>query len=58
MGIIVKYIEPNNEDKNFRFWPRKVLKGLASARVSWQHSIPPVKELRYSIMMRTLRTKP
>jgi alkylated DNA repair dioxygenase AlkB len=28
------------------------------SRESWQHSIPPVKELRYAIMMRTLRAKP
>jgi hypothetical protein len=27
LGIIVKYIEPNNEGKIFSFWPRKVLKG-------------------------------
>ncbi|HEX7256079.1 MAG TPA: hypothetical protein VF236_09155 [Gaiellaceae bacterium] len=26
------------------------------ARTSWQHSIPPTKELRYSITFRTLRT--
>jgi DNA oxidative demethylase len=25
------------------------------ARTSWQHSIPPTKELRYSITFRTLR---
>jgi alkylated DNA repair dioxygenase AlkB len=25
------------------------------SRETWQHSIPPVKELRYAIMMRTLR---
>src|SRR6266542_3439828 len=28
------------------------------SREIWQHSIPPAKELRYSITMRTLRTKP
>ena len=27
------------------------------ARTSWQHSIPPTKELRYSITFRTLRRK-
>jgi len=27
------------------------------ARTSWQHSIPPTKELRYSITFRTLRTR-
>jgi alkylated DNA repair dioxygenase AlkB len=29
-----------------------------ASRELWQHSIPPVKDLRYSIMMRTLRAKP
>lgn len=28
-----------------------------AARTQWQHSIPPVKELRYSISMRVLRKK-
>ena len=28
------------------------------ARRSWQHSIPPTKELRYSITFRTLRKRP
>jgi alkylated DNA repair dioxygenase AlkB len=27
-----------------------------ASRESWQHSIPPVQELRYAIMMRTLKT--
>ena len=29
-----------------------------ASRETWQHSIPPVKELRYAVIMRTLRTKP
>lgn len=28
------------------------------ARTQWQHSIPPMKALRYSISMRTLRRRP
>ncbi len=28
-----------------------------ASREIWQHSIPPVKELRYAIMMRTVRAK-
>jgi alkylated DNA repair dioxygenase AlkB len=28
-----------------------------AARTAWQHSIPPTKELRYSITFRTLRSK-
>ena len=38
--------------------PRSIYLMSGSSRESWQHSIPPVKELRYSIMMRTLRAKP
>jgi alkylated DNA repair dioxygenase AlkB len=29
-----------------------------ASRELWQHSIPPVKELRYAIMMRTIRMTP
>jgi alkylated DNA repair dioxygenase AlkB len=38
--------------------PRSVYLMSGPSRESWQHSIPPVKELRYAIMMRTLRAKP
>ena len=38
--------------------PRSVYLMSGASRESWQHSIPPVKDLRYSIMMRTLRAKP
>jgi alkylated DNA repair dioxygenase AlkB len=38
--------------------PRSIYLMSGAARGSWQHSIPPVKELRYAIMMRTLRPKP
>jgi alkylated DNA repair dioxygenase AlkB len=38
--------------------PRSVYLMSGAAREIWQHSIPPVKELRYAIMMRTLRVKP
>jgi len=37
--------------------PRSIYLLSGPARESWQHSIPAVKELRYAIMMRTLRTK-
>lgn len=37
--------------------PRSIYLMSAASREIWQHSIPPVKELRYSIMMRTLRAK-
>jgi alkylated DNA repair dioxygenase AlkB len=38
--------------------PRSIYLMSGAARESWQHSIPPVKELRYAIMMRTLRARP
>ena len=37
--------------------PRSIYVMSGPSRESWQHSIPPVKELRYAIMMRTLRAK-
>jgi DNA oxidative demethylase len=36
--------------------PRSGYVLAGKARTSWQHSIPPTKELRYSITFRTLRT--
>jgi alkylated DNA repair dioxygenase AlkB len=36
--------------------PRSIYLMSGASRESWQHSIPPVKELRYALMMRTLRT--
>jgi alkylated DNA repair dioxygenase AlkB len=38
--------------------PRSIYLMSGASREIWQHSIPPVKDLRYSIMMRTLRAKP
>src|SRR5829696_262362 len=38
--------------------PRSGYVLTGAARRSWQHSIPPTKELRYSITFRTLRRKP
>jgi alkylated DNA repair dioxygenase AlkB len=38
--------------------PRSIYLMSGPSRESWQHSIPPVKELRYSIMMRTLGAQP
>jgi len=35
--------------------PRSIYLMSGAAREIWQHSIAPVKELRYSIMLRTLR---
>ena len=38
--------------------PRSGYVLAGEVRRSWQHSIPPTKELRYSITFRTLRRKP
>jgi len=38
--------------------PRSIYLMSGASREVWQHSIPPVKELRYSIMMRTTRARP
>ena len=38
--------------------PRSIYLMSGASREIWQHSIAPVKELRYAIMMRTLRTRP
>lgn len=37
--------------------PRSAYRLAGSCRASWQHSIPPTKELRYSITFRTLRAR-
>ena len=38
--------------------PRSLYILDGQARTKWQHSIPPTKELRYSISMRTLKRRP
>lgn len=38
--------------------PRSIYFMSGAARATWQHSIPAVKELRYSVVMRTLRATP
>jgi alkylated DNA repair dioxygenase AlkB len=38
--------------------PRSLYMLSGPVRNQWQHSIPPTKELRYSITFRTLRRKP
>jgi alkylated DNA repair dioxygenase AlkB len=48
-----------NRDEVFsiELQPSSIYLMSGASRESWQHSIPPVKELRYAIMMRTLRAK-
>jgi alkylated DNA repair dioxygenase AlkB len=50
------------KDEARRVWevllePRSGYVLAGEARTSWQHSIPPTKELRYSITFRTLRRR-
>jgi alkylated DNA repair dioxygenase AlkB len=47
-----------DETLSIELQPRSIYLLSGASRASWQHSIPPVKELRYSIMLRTLRAKP
>jgi alkylated DNA repair dioxygenase AlkB len=44
------------ETVSIELQPRSVYLMSGPSRQLWQHSIPPVKELRYSIVMRTLRS--
>jgi alkylated DNA repair dioxygenase AlkB len=37
--------------------PRSAYLLTGEARTTWRHSIPPMKELRYSVTFRTLRTR-
>jgi DNA oxidative demethylase len=41
-----------------RLEPRSLYLIGGEARMQWQHSIPPTKELRYSITMRTIKKQP
>jgi alkylated DNA repair dioxygenase AlkB len=43
------------ETREFRLEPRSAYVLRGPARKEWEHSIPPVKQLRYSITFRTLR---
>ena len=46
----------NREVLSIELQPRSIYLMSGASRESWQHSIPPVKELRYAIMMRTVRS--
>jgi len=46
---------PEREVEELVLEPRSLYVLDGPARTQWQHSIPPVKELRYSITFRTLR---
>ncbi|HWO41387.1 MAG TPA: alpha-ketoglutarate-dependent dioxygenase AlkB [Candidatus Eisenbacteria bacterium] len=46
-----------DERLSIELQPRSIYLMSGASRETWQHSIPPVKALRYAIMMRTLRQK-
>jgi alkylated DNA repair dioxygenase AlkB len=46
-----------DETLSIELQPRSIYLMSGASREIWQHSIPPVKALRYSIMMRTLRAQ-
>jgi alkylated DNA repair dioxygenase AlkB len=46
-----------DEQASIELEPRSIYLMSGPSREWWQHSIPPVKKLRYSIVMRTLRAK-
>ena len=46
-----------NEVLSIELQPRSIYLMSGAAREIWQHSIPPVKQLRYAIIMRTLRPR-
>lgn len=53
-----RQVGPARNTTEIQLAPRSVYVLAGAARFQWQHSIPPTKELRYSITFRTIRTKP
>jgi alkylated DNA repair dioxygenase AlkB len=47
-----------DERASIELEPRSIYLMSGASREGWQHSIPPVRELRYAIIMRTLRGQP
>lgn len=51
--------EPGSRQKSLaiELTPRSIYRLSGDARWGWQHSVPPVRALRYSITFRTLRSR-
>jgi alkylated DNA repair dioxygenase AlkB len=47
--------QPRDKSLTIELAPRSIYRLEADARWGWQHSVPPVPSLRYSITFRTLR---
>ena len=53
-----RQIGPRRSAAEIQLAPRSAYILKDAARFQWQHSIPPTKELRYSITFRTIKVKP
>jgi alkylated DNA repair dioxygenase AlkB len=51
-------VKENRETAAVELPPRSLYLLTGEARTKWEHTIPPAKELRYSITFRTLRKRP
>jgi alkylated DNA repair dioxygenase AlkB len=47
--------KPRERSLALEFEPRSIYRLAGAARWEWQHALPPVRALRYSITFRTLR---
>lgn len=52
----MRFRSPDRETYEQIVEPRSLYILSGAARTTWQHHIPPTKQLRYSITMRTIRT--
>jgi len=52
-----RHIEGKRETAELELSPRSVYTLKGDARRIWQHSVPPTKQLRYSITFRTVKEK-
>ena len=53
----LKPYEGEGKVLSLRLEPRSIYVMQGEARAGWQHSIPPVEQMRYSITFRTLRSR-
>ena len=53
----LKPYEGEGKVLSLRLEPRSIYVMKGQARAGWQHSIPPVEQMRYSITFRTLRSR-
>ena len=56
-GKVSSDINRSSKVLSIRLEPRSIYAMKGEARSGWQHSIPPVEQMRYSITFRTLRSR-